>query len=143
MAKLLSLLRSGSFKLLLFIGFLVLLWGSTAPVGTLVWWLDRGQEKLESQSQKLKGLLKKSSPPKQGAKTCYIVFLTGVGDLSANDLSAGETAFLDRLKQDRPQCVIVRDVFPYSVANEDVGGQQVFAFLQDISDRANCSDPQS
>jgi hypothetical protein len=137
MGKLVSWLRSGSFKLLLFIGFLVLLWGSTAPVGTLLWWLDRGQEKLESQSQKLKGLLEKSSPPKKGAKTCYIVFLTGVGDLSADDLSAGETAFLDRLKQARPQCVIVRDVFPYSAANEDVSGQQVFEFLRDINDRAN------
>ncbi|MBF2000492.1 MAG: hypothetical protein IGS38_07220 [Synechococcales cyanobacterium M58_A2018_015] len=137
MGKLLSWLQKGGFTLLLFTGFLMLLWGSTAPVGTLVWWLDRGQKKLEQQSQKLKALLEENSAPNEDVRTCYIVFLTGVGDLSADELTEGETAFLDQLEQDQPQCVIVRDVFPYSAANADVSGQQVFDFLREVSEQAN------
>lgn len=137
MEKLLSWLQAGSFKLLLFVGFVILLWGSTAPVGTLGWWLDQGEEKIARQSQKLKISLENGSNLEEDAKTCYIVFLTGVGDVAAGELSEGETAFLDQLNQDQPQCVIVRDVFPYSAANEDVSGQQVFEALRDISEQAN------
>jgi hypothetical protein len=137
MRKLFSWLRNSSFKVLVFVGFLVLLWGSTAPVGTLVWWLDRGQEKLSERSQKLEALLENDSATEEGNKTCYIIFLTGVGDLSADELTDGETAFLDLLQQNQPQCITVRDVFPYSAANQDVDGQQVFEFLREVREQSN------
>jgi hypothetical protein len=134
--KLLAGLRNGGFIVLLFTLFLVLIWGTFAPVGTLVWWLDRGQKKLEERSRELEALLE-DNPAEGNGKTCYIVFLTGVGDLSADELTDGETEFLDRLEQDQPQCVTVRDVFPYSAANADVSGQQVFDFLRNVTEQSN------
>lgn len=135
MGKLLSWLREGGFKLVFFLGFLVLVWGTIAPVGTLVWWIDRGEKKLAQRSQKLEALLENGATPEEGDKSCYIVFLTGVGDLSGDELTDGETAFLERLEQDQPQCVTVRDVFPYSAANQDVDGQQIFQFFREVREQ--------
>jgi hypothetical protein len=55
---------------------------------------------------------------------CYIVFLPGVGDFSANQLTPGEEFFLDRLVHLHPDCVAVSDVFPYSAANQSLGARQ-------------------
>ncbi|MBD2314302.1 hypothetical protein H6G20_21775 [Desertifilum sp. FACHB-1129] len=137
MANPLSWLRNGGLMLLLFVGFLVLLWGSTAPVGTLVWWLDRGEDKIERRSQRLEEVLDNGNDAAEGNKTCYIIYLTGVGDLSADDLSDGETVFLAELQQNQPQCILVRDVFPYSAANQDVSGQRIFDFLKEITEKEN------
>ncbi|GFE71108.1 hypothetical protein CFPU101_37180 [Chroococcus sp. FPU101] len=54
---------------------------------------------------------------------CYIIYLPGVGDFSSDQLTPGEEWFLDRLAQQHSNCVTVRDVFPYSVANQDLNEQ--------------------
>lgn len=119
-------------KLLMFASFLLLAWGTFAPISTLIWWLDGGAEKLETEIQQLRQRLANPSAEQEGP-TCYVAFLTGVGDFSANELADGEDAFLDQLAQDHPGCVFVRNVFPYSASNQDVGGQEVFEFLWRLS----------
>ncbi len=132
-------LRGGSLKLLTLAGIILLVWGTLSPVGTLVWWVKEGAEKL--------GLTKKSprqlpasdrSNPvvKTSQINCYIVFLTGVGDFSTNQLTPGEEVFLNRLAQAHPNCVAVRDVFPYSAANESLGGERFLAPLWRFADEA-------
>lgn len=64
--------------------------------------------------------IESSSGSSPVAIDCYIVFLTGVGDYSTDQLTSGEELFLDRLEQSHPNCVSVRDVFPYSAANQDL-----------------------
>jgi hypothetical protein len=49
---------------------------------------------------------------------CYIVFLPGVGNFSPDEIAEGERQFIDQLVARHPNCVAVRDVFPYSVANQ-------------------------
>lgn len=138
MRKLFSWLRNGGFTLILFAVALVLLWGTFAPVGTLVWWLDGGRDKLERRSKEIEALLNRDSNSEEDAaeNSCYIIFLTGIGDVSGEELSSGEEEFIDRLEQEQPQCVIVSDVFPYSAANQDVGGQQIFEFLWRVTEKA-------
>lgn len=124
-------LRGGSLKLLILAGIILLVWGTFSPVGTLVWWLNEGAENLGLRKNQLRRSLSSSSnasasssdEPEQTPSSeinCYIVFLTGVGDFSANQLAPGEELFLERLAQTYPNCVAVDDVFPYSAANESL-----------------------
>lgn len=138
LAKLLLRMRNGGLKLFVFTGFLLLIWGTFAPVGTIVWWLDRGSEKLERRSRELANRINgEDTNPHitSNGSRCYIVFLPGVG-AEKNEVSPREEAFLDSLEQDQPQCLTVRSVFPYSAANENIGGQQVFEFLWKVSENA-------
>ncbi|WP_414529561.1 hypothetical protein [Nodularia chucula] len=137
--KLLLWMRNGGLKLLIFAGVLLLVWGTFAPVGTVVWWLDRGADNLEIRTRKLYQRMNgdENDSNKTEAKHCYIVFLTGVGDTSAYQLSSGEAAFLDSLEEKQPQCLTVRDVFPYSAANQDIAGQKIFELLENFVERAD------
>lgn len=125
-------------KLLLLAVFILIIWGITSPVGTVVWWLGQGAETL--------GLKKNQSlilPPNNDSNpafqssqiNCYIVFLTGVGDFSANELTPGEEVFLDRIVESHPNCVAVEDVFPYSAENKGLGGQRLLSPVWHFANR--------
>lgn len=125
-------LRGGTFRLLLLAGFILLGWGTLAPIGTIVWWLNQSTEDLglkKDQPQKLSASDRPTSSPQSSRINCYIVFLPGVGDFSTNQLTPGEEIFLDRLVEQHPNCVAVRDVFPYSAANQDLTGERLLAPL--------------
>jgi hypothetical protein len=125
-------LRSETLKLFILAGVLLLLWGTLSPVGTLVWWLSQSAETLglkKNQSQNLSSGDDSKTVTKSTNINCYIIFLPGVGDFSGNELTPGEEFFLNRLMQLHPNCVVVSDVFPYSVANESLGGERFLAPL--------------
>ncbi|MDX2217149.1 MAG: hypothetical protein SFY66_28030 [Oculatellaceae cyanobacterium bins.114] len=131
--------RGETLKLLLLAGILLLIWGIFSPVGTLVWWLSHEAERsgvTSSPAVRSPPSINPASAP-TSAVSCYIVFLPGVGDFSANQLTPGEEFFLDRLVQLHPDCVSVSDVFPYSVANQSLGARQrVLAPFWDAIDSA-------
>ncbi len=135
--RLLVWLRGGSLKLLTLAGIILLVWGTLSPVGTIVWWLKQSSESL--------GLKKsKQLPPRNNSKAiaknsqinCYIVFLTGVGDFSTDQLTPGEAIFLNSLDRTHPNCVTVRDVFPYSADNKSLGGERLLAPLWNFANNA-------
>ncbi len=105
-----------------------------------MWWIETGEEELEKRAREIfkrnSSARPDSDTPEADSGRCYIVFLTGVGDVSALQLASGEEKFLDLLEQDHPYCMIVRNVFPYSAANQDIGGQQVFEFLWEVAEEA-------
>lgn len=115
---------SGStFRLLLLASCLLLLWGTLAPVGTIVWWLQQDRKLgLKKRSPRLPET-NRSISPKAFIINCYIIYLPGVGDFSSAQLTPGEEWFLAHLAQQHFNCVTVRDVFPYSVANHDLNNQ--------------------
>ncbi len=138
--QILLLLQSGTLKLLILAGIILLAWGTLAPVGTLVWWLKQSSESLGIK----KNLTKKLPRDNRSLKVdkskninCYIVFLPGVGDFSANQLTPGEEFFLNKLEQVHRNCVTVRDVFPYSAANESLGGRRLLAPLWSAAEKAD------
>ena len=113
-----------------------MLWGTISPVGTLMWGLNQGAERLGwaemgLKQKRPKNLLQygSNSVANSSDLDCYIVFLPGIGDFSGDELTHGEAAFLDHLVQLHPRCVAVRDVFPYSIVNESLGGQRLLAPL--------------
>lgn len=130
-------LRSQTLKLLFLAIALLLLWGILSPIGTLVWWINQGTASLGLRNhQKRFAANRTSDLPEARSINCYIVFLPGVGDFSTDQLTPGEELFLDRLVQQYSNCVAVRDVFPYSVANKDLGGQRFLAPLWRMAEEA-------
>ncbi len=138
--KLWTWLRGGTFRLLLLAGFVLLVWGTLAPVGTIIWWLSQSTESLglkKDQSEKPSTGDRKTSTTPSSKINCYIVFLPGIGDFSANELGPGEEWFLDRLVERHPNCVTVRDVFPYSAANQDLSGERLLTPLWQAAKEAD------
>lgn len=99
-------------------------------MGTVIWWLNQSAETFG-----IKKNLPEILPSKKGdlearkssTINCYIIFLSGVGDFSGDELTPGEELFLKRLVKSHPQCVAVGDVFPYSVSNKSLGGERWLA----------------
>jgi hypothetical protein len=155
LGQMLRWLSHGGFGLLLFAGGLLLVWGTFAPVGTLTWWLEGGADEVEERVRDITGRtdeeLEAAADPDAddgpttdsdgasatAATTCFIVFLTGVGDTTAEELASGEEKFLDQLDQNQEGCTALSEVFPYSAANPDVGGQRIFEFLEGVAEEAD------
>ena len=135
-AKIILWLRGGSLKLLTIAVLILLVWGTLSPVGTLIWWADEGVERLGLKSNPPVLSFNSNSTAESSQLNCYIVFLPGVGDFSANQLTSGEELFLDGLVAAHPGCIAVSDVFPYSADNESLGGKRVLAPLWEFADRA-------
>lgn len=132
-------LRGGTLKLLGLTGIILLVWGTLSPVGTLVWWANEAESLAfkKNRSKSLPSDRNTSAVAKSSKINCYIVFLPGVGDFSANQLTPGEEFFLGRLVKNHPNCVIVSDVFPYSAANESLGGRRILAPLWGFAEQAD------
>ncbi|WOD38966.1 hypothetical protein [Nodosilinea sp. E11] len=122
-------------KLLTALGLFFLAWGTIAPISTLSWWWQDGNGLADQRPD-----LPDDAIATEGGPPCYLVFLTGVGDVSDEALADGEAAFLEAMEAAIPNCVVVADVFPYSAASDDVGGQPFFRWLWEISEEVGTSD---
>ena len=134
-----SWLKSEILRLLILAGVLLLLWGTFSPVGTLVWWFNSGTEAIglsNKQPYTIPVNNTFSEATKSGHINCYIVYLPGVGDFSADELDPGEDFFLHRLAELHPSCVAVSGVFPYSADNEGLGAERLLGSLWRAADHA-------
>lgn len=97
-----------------------------APMESLGWWAgwlgpDRDDEPAHPPACDDAG----DAPPR-----CFVVFLSGIGSISGDELLPQESAFLDRLQAELPEARIVRDVFPYAPSGRQLlTGQRVFTWL--------------
>lgn len=131
-------LSGTTFRLILLMAGFLILWGMLAPVSTIVWWLDQTAESLGlAQEEEPDVLLKASTNSPTSAIDCYLVFLPGVGNFSPDEIAPGEKYFIDRLAKRHSNCVVVRDVFPYSVVNRDLGSQELLTPLWQASKESN------
>ncbi len=72
----------------------------------------------------------KRAPAARDGPRAYVVYLSGIGSISGDELLASEVRFLDRLEAALPQCRVVRSVFPYSPAGRSLlTGQRLFQWL--------------
>ncbi|PIG90485.1 hypothetical protein [Gloeocapsopsis sp. IPPAS B-1203] len=126
-------LSGTTFRLILLMAGLLMLWGMLAPLSTIVWWLNQTAESLNLAEEEKPDVLRKASITSTSAINCYIVFLPGVGNFSPDQITPGEKYFIYQLAQRHSQCVVVRDVFPYSVFNQDLGSQELLTPLWEAS----------
>jgi hypothetical protein len=134
--RFLSQFSSNSLRLVGLASFLLLGWGTLAPVGTLAWWLNLETEEINFNKNKPpNGLLSNERSSTDGLQQCYIVFLPGVGNTGGGSLPDGEAKFLRRLTAAYPDCVAIDDVFPYSVRQQTLNQDHPFAkFWQSAQD---------
>lgn len=57
----------------------------------------------------------------------YIVYLSGVGAFTGSSIPREELPFIEALRAQVPNSVVVTDVFPYSVTNLGLTGERLFA----------------
>jgi hypothetical protein len=96
--------------LFLFVVFVVFAFASTAAGETIAWWTGRGTSRASSDSPIV-------VPPRDPSKPIadqYIIYLSGVGRNSGEEVPEKEAQFLNIVEKGVSGSVIVRDVFPYS-----------------------------
>ena len=98
-----------------------------APIESLGWWAGwLGPESDEAAPDRATP----SADPPAEPPACYVVFLSGIGSISGDELLPQETAFLDRLALELPDAQIVRDVFPYAPSGRQLlTGQRFFTWV--------------
>lgn len=136
--RLILWMRGGSLKLLTLAAVILLAWGMFAPVGTLVWWLNEGGEKLGFENVvPVKLIYGNYNSDNTNKRNCYIVFLSGIGDFSADELTPGESIFLENLAQNHSDCGVVSDVFPYSASNKGLKTKRLLTPLWEFAYNAD------
>jgi len=97
----------------------------SSPIETLGWWATW----LNPYSQAPRVAL----PPAGTGRDrphAYIVYLSGIGSISGDELLASERRFLHQLEAAVPHCRVVREVFPYSPAGRSLlTGARLFQWL--------------
>jgi hypothetical protein len=107
-------------------GFALVLSLALAPMESLGWWAGWRGPVSDGDAAPPAPAPDASAPP----PACFVVFLSGIGSISGDELLPAETAFLDRLQAALPEARIVRDVFPYAPSGRPlVTGQRVFTWL--------------
>jgi hypothetical protein len=59
----------------------------------------------------------------------FLVYLTAIGGVSAEEISYREQIFLEKLQEALPEAVIIHDVYPFSVTNNPLTGERMFGWL--------------
>jgi len=110
----------------------VLVIGLLAPVESLRWWAGfSGEEESAPASEAASA----ADGPQLPEPDPVVVYLSGIGSISGDELLTEEARFLDMLEPLIPGAVIVRDVFPYSAAGVGLTGTRVFSNFWKLLDR--------
>jgi hypothetical protein len=104
----------------------VLVIGMLSPIESLQWWAGFSGESAAPEI---------TAPASTKEPDPVVVYLSGIGSISGDELLAEEANFLDLLEPMLPDGVIVRDVFPYSAAGVGLTGAHTFANLWRALDR--------
>lgn len=101
------------FGLLLFFGMAIL-----SPFETREWW-------------KLSDLKRGVQPPtikkEDNDSSVYIIYLTAIGGVAADEISSRERRFLTGLEEKMETAVFIDDVYPFSVSNNPLTGDRFFS----------------
>lgn len=124
MKRVFDWLHGTTFKLLGLAVFILLIWGTLAPLETIIWWLSQDEESMNPDLSQPEAT---SDDDSSSDIDCYVIFLPGVGSYDADNLTDRESNFVNRVADERPNCVSVEDIFPFSEANEGLVGERIFA----------------
>jgi hypothetical protein len=96
-----------------------------APLETLGWWAGwfEGDDEMPPE---LEPAATETEP--EGTEA-YLVYLTGISGVSGDFFLDEENELLDVLDEMLPTVTVVKDVYPYSVRNQALTGQRVFAWF--------------
>ena len=105
---------------------LIIVMAFVSPFEALGWWSGWSKRQLEPEPVDEDA----SAPDGPPDADHYVVYLTGIGGFSGDWLGDRESNFLNLLEKRLPgRTVIVRDVFPFSVSNNPLGGERFLTSL--------------
>jgi len=103
---------------------LLIIMALLSPFEALGWWAGWTKKGLEPPA------LETNPVKSESAADFYIVYLTAIGGISAEDISSRERRFLKRLTEALPgKVAIVDDVYPFSVTNNPLNGERQLSWL--------------
>jgi len=109
--------------------FLLLVAAVIAPLESLGWWAGwSGKPKRLEEIMEGNIVTATNQPSALEAET-YVVYLSGIGVVSADGLAPDEVDFINQLEAIMPEAEIITDVFPYSVNNNPLTGQRILTPL--------------
>lgn len=100
-----------------------------SPLEALGWWAGWSQRQLEDTTTAVAARLADEAQESAAEASHYLVYLTAIGGISAEDISGRERHFLQKLRDRLPGAVIIEDVFPFSVNNNPLNGERQLAWL--------------
>ncbi len=114
--------------------FLLFLMALLSPLEALSWWAGwsgHAPNPVELSTEALEEIEETgplpAAPPQQ--PSYYLVYLTAIGGVSADEISYREQVFLEKLQEALPDAVIISDVFPFSVTNNPLTGERLLGWL--------------
>ncbi len=105
--------------------FLFVLVAMASPLEALGWWSGWSKR----QTAPVRPSESAPLPIPASDADYFIVYLTAIGGISAEDISKRELAFLAHLQAQVPTAEIVHDVFPFSVTNNPLNGERQLSWL--------------
>ncbi len=105
-----------------------------SPLEALTWWAgwsSQAPTPNKVSQEALEEIDAEHAPtlPTAGHPAYYLVYLTAIGGVSAQELSHREQRFLQLLQEALPEAEIISDVFPFSVTNNPLTGERLFGWL--------------
>ncbi len=98
-----------------------------SPFEAMGWWAGWSKRDLESTATA--GLPASAPTDILPEASHYIVYLTAIGGISAEDISSRERRYLSLVQKQLPEAEIISDVFPFSVTNNPLNGERALGWL--------------
>ena len=118
----------GSAVVLAGLGLLLLfLMALLSPFEAMGWWAGWSKRDLESSTAA--GLPADSPSAPLPEASHYIVYLTAIGGISAEDISSRERRYLALVQERLPEAKVISDVFPFSVTNNPLNGERALGWM--------------
>ncbi len=114
--------------------FLLFLMALLSPLEALSWWAGwsgHAPNPSELSTEAQEEIKESDELPQKEIRQpdYYLVYLTAIGGVSADEISYRERVFLQKLQAALPEAVIISDVFPFSVTNNPLTGERLLGWL--------------
>ncbi|MCW3159006.1 hypothetical protein [Micropruina sonneratiae] len=111
-----------------------------APLESLHWWATRGIEEVEL-GPAPSSLELAASRPDDGGPRKFVVYLSGIGAIGAQDVPQEEVPFIADLRDRLSGYRVIDDVFPYAVDNRSLTGERLLGWLWRQLEQARLKNP--
>ena len=110
--------------------FLIFVGAVYAPLESLGWWAGwGGKRKALLDLEKLDSEKPAADLPSIPEMDLYVLYLSGIGIVSADGLAPDELDFINNLEKIMPGLKVITDVFPYSINNNPLTGERLLSPL--------------
>ena len=119
---------------------LVIVAAALAPLESLGWWAWSGSKPADPDNLEA---MAEAQGVEEPDKDFYLVYLSGIGAISGTSIPDEEYPFIHALEARLTNCEVISDIYPYSVTNNGLTGQRVFAGVWRQVEKLRLKNPNS